>query len=105
MRISDWSSDVCSSDLTMPIQRIGAYGLCTALAPRPNRLIIASCPVDIIHNRKTEMTEVSIGLLYDMYLDQAVRAGIPEQQCFHTGGTVEVSNRQESRFLYTTNHP
>src|SRR3546814_3791835 len=99
MRISDWSSDVCSSDLTMPIQRIGAYGLCTALAPRPNRLIIASCPVDIIHNRKTEMTEVSIGLLYEMYLDQVVRAGIPETLCCHTGGSVEVSSRQVASFL------
>src|SRR3546814_18041844 len=71
---------------TMPIQRIGAYGLCTALAPRPNRLIIASCPDDIITNRNTELPEGSIGLPHHIYLDQSGRAGIPKNMCFSTGG-------------------
>jgi len=84
---------------SQPLQRIGAYNLCTALAPRPIRLVIASCPVEIIHRRKTEMTQASIGLLYDVYLDQVVRAGIPETLCCHTGGPLEISNSQVAHFL------
>src|SRR3546814_13397784 len=37
MRISDWSSDMCSSDLACPRPRGSAAAMAGALAPRPGR--------------------------------------------------------------------
>src|SRR3546814_7187146 len=41
MRISDWSSDVCSSDLSIPLEKIGRLGAkpLGALRPRGERRI------------------------------------------------------------------
>ena len=86
-------------DPELPLRRIGAYDLCTALAPRPQRLIVASCPPDIIHQRKTEMTRGSIVQLYQVSLDQVVRAGIPETLFCHTGVALQASCAQVADFL------
>jgi hypothetical protein len=81
------------------LRRIGAYDLCTALAPRPQRLVVASCPADVIHQRKTEMTQASIERLYQVYIDQVVRAGIPDTLFCHTGVALHTSGRQVAAFL------
>ena len=82
-----------------PLRRIGAYDLCTALVPRPQRLIVATCPADVIHLRKVEMTADSIDQLYRVYLDQVVRTGVPETLFCHTGVALHASSRQVAAFL------
>jgi hypothetical protein len=85
---------------TLPFRRIAAYGLCSLLAPRPERLIIASCPTAIIHERKQEMTEASIDRMYEVYLDQVNRGRIPVTLFCHTGNGLEISALQAVRFLH-----
>jgi hypothetical protein len=82
-----------------PLRRIGAYDLCSALTPRPQRLIVATCPTEVIRTRKTEMTAVSIDLLYKVYVDQVARSGIPETLFCHTGIALQTSCRQVVAFL------
>src|SRR3546814_453421 len=55
MRISDWSSDVCSSDLTAPTPTQTAYAVPTgsdfiAMPSRPRLMIIASTVPTVGHN-------------------------------------------------------
>lgn len=82
-----------------PFRRIATYGLCSALAPRPWRLIVASCPPAIIHQRKQEMSQDAIASLYDMYLDQVRRGRVPSTLFCYTGARPELSGRQVLRFL------
>jgi hypothetical protein len=84
---------------TEPFRRILTYDLCTRLAPRPERLIVASCPVPTIHARKQEMAEASIGQMYAMYLDQVVRGGVPATLFCYTGAGLEQSLNDVSAFL------
>jgi hypothetical protein len=84
---------------TEPFRRIASYDLCTRLAPRPERLIVASCPVPIIHERKQEMAEASIGQMYAMYIDQVVRGGVPATLFCYTGASLEQSLNDVSVFL------
>ncbi|AOB33181.1 hypothetical protein AKI39_24170 [Bordetella sp. H567] len=82
-----------------PFRRIATYGLCSALAPRPRQLIVASCPPAIIHQRKQEMSQEAIVALYEMYLDQVRRGRIPATLFCYTGARPEVSGRQVLLFL------
>lgn len=82
-----------------PFRRIAAYGLCSALAPRPQRLIVASCPPDIIHERKVEMTQAAIASLYEVYLDQVQRGRIPATLFCYTGARPELTGRHVRGFL------
>lgn len=84
---------------TEPFRRIAAYCLCTLLAPRPERLIIASCPASVIHARKQEMTETSIGQMYQVYLDQVSRGRVPVTLWCYTGGDIDTSLSQLLGFL------
>lgn len=83
---------------SLPFRRIASYGVCSALAPRPERLIVASCPAAIIHERKQEMTQEAIAAMYDMYLDQVGR-GLPVTLFCYTGASPEVSRRHVAAFL------
>lgn len=87
-----------------PLRRIGAYDLCTALAPRPQRLIVASCPAEIIRRRKTEMTQASMEEIYKVYIDQVARTGIPETLFCHTGIALQTSGGQIAAFLDESAH-
>ncbi|OZI63096.1 hypothetical protein [Bordetella genomosp. 11] len=80
-------------------RRIAAYDLCTALAPRPRRLIVASCTPAIIHQRKQEMSQEAIAALYEMYLDQVRRSRVPSTLFCYTGARPELSGRQVLHFL------
>jgi hypothetical protein len=84
---------------TEPFCRTAAYGLCSALAPRPQRLIVASCPAAVIHGRKQEMTQSSIEAMYDMYLDQVKRGWLPLTLFCYTGASPEVSALHVNVFL------
>lgn len=84
---------------TQPLRRIAAYGLCTALAPRPQRLIVASCPAAIIHARKQEMTRASMDQMYGVYLEQVNRGRVPETLWCHTGGDAATSLLEVRGFL------
>ncbi|CAM3357758.1 Thymidylate kinase-like domain-containing protein [Bordetella sputigena] len=82
-----------------PFRRIAAYALCSALAPRPQRLVIASCPPEIIHQRKQEMSREAIASMYDMYLDQVRRGRLAATLFCHTGVSLEESSRHALLFL------
>jgi hypothetical protein len=82
-----------------PLQRIAAYGLCTALAPTPHRLVIATCSGATVRQRKTEMSEESIERLYTLYVDQVARARIPATLFCHTGISQDQSCRQMREFV------
>jgi len=82
-----------------PLRRIAGYGAWSALVPRPDRLVIATCPSDIIFGRKREMPAASIDALYRIYLDQVVRSGVPETLCCDTGGTLERSQARMAGLL------
>jgi hypothetical protein len=84
---------------TLPFHRIAAYGLCSALTPRPERLIVASCPAEVIHHRKQEMTQPAILAMYDMYLDQVRRGRLPLTLFCYTGASPELSRRHVAAFL------
>jgi hypothetical protein len=84
---------------TLPFRRIAAYGLCSALTPRPQRLIVASCPADVIHQRKLEMTQPAIVAMYDMYLDQVHRGRLPLTLFCYTGASPALSRRHVAAFL------
>jgi hypothetical protein len=84
---------------TQPMRRVALYALCSAFAPRPSRLIIASCPVGVIHQRKQEMTEAAIGQIYGLYMDQAIRARVAQTLFCHTGGDIKTSQAQIAGFL------
>jgi len=84
---------------TRPLRRIRGYRWCSALVPRPDRLVVATCPPEEILRRKREMSEASIDALYAVYLDQVARAGIPETLCCHTGVPLETSRRRVAEFL------
>src|SRR3546814_8933839 len=60
MRISDWSSDVCSSDLTQDRRRDLSPGYGTR---RSGRLIISPSPPPNCISRMTEETRPEISLL------------------------------------------
>jgi hypothetical protein len=79
--------------------RIAAYGLCSRLAPPPQRLIIASCPPEIIYRRKQEMTKPAIASMYDMYLDQVQRGRLPSTLFCYTGASPELSGLHVLFFL------
>ncbi|WP_427184337.1 hypothetical protein ACL598_25600 [Bordetella bronchialis] len=82
-----------------PVRRIAAYGVCSALAPRPRRLIVASCPPDIIEKRKQELPRDAIVSLYGMYLDQVRRGRLPATLFCYTGASPEMSGRHVLSFL------
>jgi hypothetical protein len=84
---------------TQPLRRIAAYGACSALAPRPDRLIVASCPAATIHERKQEMTQPAIDAMYDMYVDQVTRGWLPLTLFCYTGGSPALSRLHVSEFL------
>jgi hypothetical protein len=84
---------------TVPMRRIATYDLCTRLAPRPERLIVASSPAEIIHDRKQEMTAASIGKMYAMYVDQVVRGRVPFTLFCYTGASLQQSLDDVSAFL------
>src|SRR3546814_12453732 len=62
MRISDWSSDVCSSDLQMPALRIFFGGKCMQSDPRP------IFPTDHNAPAEWEVLNALIGEIYDSVL-------------------------------------
>ncbi|WP_157793146.1 hypothetical protein [Bordetella genomosp. 8] len=84
---------------TQPFRRIAAYGACSALAPPPRHLIVATCPPDVIHQRKQEMSREAIESLYAMYLDQVRRGRLPATLFCHTGVSMEESSRHALLFL------
>ncbi|HTJ99249.1 MAG TPA: hypothetical protein VL522_06465 [Bordetella sp.] len=86
-------------DSDQPFRRIAAYGVCSALAPRPQRLIVASCPSTIIHERKQEMTQAAIAAMYEMYLDQVRRGWLPSTLFCYTGASPELSGLHVGLFL------
>ncbi len=81
------------------LRRIAAYDLCSTLVPCPQRLIVASCPAPIIRRRKREMSSESIEGLYQVYLDQVIRSGVPQTLFCHTGIPLETSIQQLAAFL------
>jgi hypothetical protein len=85
-----------------PFRRIAAYGLCTALAPRPQRLIVASCPAATIHERKLEMTQAAIASMYDMYIDQVAAGWLPLTLFCYTGASAALSSLHVRAFLGET---
>jgi hypothetical protein len=87
---------------TQPLRRIAAYDFCSVLAPLPRHLIVASCPPAVIRQRKTEMTVTSMERLYQVYLDQVARFGVPETLFCHTGIDLATSCRQVVAFLEGT---
>lgn len=86
-------------DPQRPLQRIAAYRWCTALSPRPERLVVAACPGEIVHARKAEMLPGHVDALYRMYLDQIVQARVPRTLFCHTGLDPALSCRQMVDFL------
>src|SRR3546814_12387494 len=65
MRISDWSSDVCSSDLTLRIERVGlaAQDVGQWMAIDRQRLVLGQPAVDLlIANRQDLRRERADGL-------------------------------------------
>ncbi|ARP90810.1 hypothetical protein CAL14_11365 [Bordetella genomosp. 9] len=82
-----------------PLRRIAAYPLCSALTPPPQRLVVASCPAQVIHTRKQEMTADAIAAMYEVYLDQVRRGMLPATLFCHTGGSREQSGLHVRRFL------
>src|SRR3546814_2460201 len=68
MRISDWSSDVCSSDLLfgpdgaeIPLTAM-EFDLLKAFAERPNRVLTRDQLLDLAHNRDFEPFDRSIDI-------------------------------------------
>ena len=84
---------------TRPLRRIAGYAAWSALVPRPDRLVVATCPSDIIFQRKREMSAAAIDALYRVYLDQIVRSGVPETLCCHTGGPLEAAQARMADLL------
>src|SRR3546814_1241735 len=86
MRISDWSSDVCSSDLTGPscICRIGDRH-------RP-RCVACSQSVDIVSRNRTE--KPGCGLLKTGHIEHH-RGSCPLHQCRRSGCGVDRSRSEE----------
>jgi hypothetical protein len=82
-----------------PFRRIGAYALCSALAPRPQRLIVASCPTAVIRERKLEMTPAAIEAMYEVYLDQVTRGRLPLTLFCCTGTSLELARLHAHAFL------
>ncbi|OWT80290.1 hypothetical protein [Achromobacter sp. HZ28] len=82
-----------------PFRRIAAYRLCSALAPRPERLIVAVCTPEIIHERKLEMARDVIEAMYGVYIEQVVGGRLPLTLFCHTGGTLAASERDVEAFL------
>src|SRR3546814_15130312 len=99
MRISDWSSDVCSSDLRVEIgdgERPGNYRARARPAARAHRNIIVLCPFDEVSNDEEitgkahlnddvefEIQPVEIGLSLFLILDIELR-----QPFFETGNRI-----------------
>src|SRR3546814_5011862 len=52
MRISDWSSDVCSSDLTAALtpRRVRWHGARISLGSPPSRLFLRLCGMELSHH-------------------------------------------------------
>lgn len=84
---------------SQPLQRITAYEALSYLVPRPAKLVVASCATHVIRARKDEMQAESIDALYDLYLDQACRSGVPEVLFCSTQQTIEQAATQMSDFI------
>ncbi|MFA7436798.1 hypothetical protein [Castellaniella sp.] len=82
-----------------PLERVTAYGFWSAMVPRPERLVVAACPAEVVHARKGEMTIGHIHALYQVYCDQILRARVPRTLFCHTGLDPQVSARQMTAFL------
>src|SRR3546814_11908869 len=104
MRISDWSSDVCSSDLKNPRHRRER-----ATRPRPPRPI-RTPPLDRIHHpgrNGPHLTEpghrTALAGLRHTHPRQTGRASWRERECLYAYiSVVDVSFKKQKCPLYTT---
>src|SRR3546814_12127095 len=78
MRISDWSSDVCSSDLAIPLlaetcPEHGRRGGGRSAYPWLDRILVVDVPVTVQHARLLQRDGIDAALADRMIADQATR--------------------------------
>src|SRR3546814_11953886 len=59
MRISDWSSDVCSSDLNAPARHVIARRVAEALRRAPDRLVDPIAPLTLVLERRVGVLKIA----------------------------------------------
>src|SRR3546814_12593713 len=59
MRISDWSSDVCSSDLNAPARHVIARRVAEALRRAPDRLVDPIAPLTLVLARRVGVLKIA----------------------------------------------
>src|SRR3546814_15944550 len=121
MRISDWSSDVCSSDLDKVAADLSSYGFAVTDITRINRqeFDVVTVLGDVIHNFQCKNNWIDLGKLesdrrllarYNRRLDRYYRNALRKEAgreglLLGKPGLARIEHHVISRFPVITDHP
>src|SRR3546814_17653319 len=105
MRISDWSSDVCSSDLRQHLARLGQRGIgapvlhigAEAAEPRLDHLAVLGMRSDIARQRQQAERDLQRALVQHHADRMSVEYGMSRSGRVDTGGPRLVKQKRQSR--------